>query len=558
MQSFLQSSARAFVFAASICCLGGSADGAVHRVSESGFWTVVLPPPLGGQTIVPVPRHLQDVLAIAQAGDEIWVAAGTYSPDKGSNVTAGDRGASFGLRTGVSILGGFFGNETAAEQRNPTANPTILSGDIGVPGQHGDNSYSVVSAIGVNNTAILDGFTVTRGQASAPVLGFGGLGGGAYVSTGQGPTIRDCTFADNFALGGAGIAAYNTTGIVIENCLFTRGNANNRGGAIDLTASTNASIIECAFDDNVGHHGGALYANEGSGGSVKRSRFLRNASVNGGGAFFAGFSAMTVSECVFMKNECRQFQFFQTSWDGGAVKNWCTASKFINCLFVSNSANGQGGALFDGGPSGSSASIVNCTFYDNFSRDGGTIAATVPHTPTLVNSILWGNRRQDGTSVSTQGDVIASFSAMEQTGATSGISTADPMFADPDGPDDVIGTLDDDFRLSAVSPYIDAGSLAAIPVGTTTDLAGGVRVLDGDGFGAALPDLGAYEYIAAPPPPCFGDSDGNRVVNFNDITTVLANLGSSGPLGDADLSGTVNFADVAMVLASLGSNCEPS
>ena len=64
-------------------------------------------------------------------------------------------------------------------------------------------------------------------------------------------------------------------------------------------------------------------------------------------------------------------------------------------------------------------------------------------------------------------------------------------------------------------------------------------------------------FLAAPA-PCFGDADGNGAVNFNDITTVLANIGvTDHPYspGDADGSGTVNFADVSAVLASLGSSC---
>ena len=55
---------------------------------------------------------------------------------------------------------------------------------------------------------------------------------------------------------------------------------------------------------------------------------------------------------------------------------------------------------------------------------------------------------------------------------------------------------------------------------------------------------------------CLGDADLNGVVNFNDITFVLASWGGPGPIGDADLNGVVNFNDVTIALASLGSICD--
>jgi uncharacterized delta-60 repeat protein len=63
---------------------------------------------------------------------------------------------------------------------------------------------------------------------------------------------------------------------------------------------------------------------------------------------------------------------------------------------------------------------------------------------------------------------------------------------------------------------------------------------------------------AAPPQPCTGDADGDRVVAFSDITSVLANFGASGQAfgpGDSDGSATVNFADVTTTLANFGVPC---
>ncbi|MCB1127279.1 MAG: hypothetical protein KDM81_12330, partial [Verrucomicrobiae bacterium] len=51
--------------------------------------------------------HLEDALGVAVAGDQIWVAAGTYRPDQGTGLTPGDRFRSFTLLDGVTLLGSF-------------------------------------------------------------------------------------------------------------------------------------------------------------------------------------------------------------------------------------------------------------------------------------------------------------------------------------------------------------------------------------------------------------------------------------------------------------------
>jgi hypothetical protein len=76
------------------------------------------------------------------------------------------------------------------------------------------------------------------------------------------------------------------------------------------------------------------------------------------------------------------------------------------------------------------------------------------------------------------------------------LTVADPGFVDP-----VAGN----YALRADSPLVDHGE-AALPAGlATTDLAGGARLVDGNGDGVARTDIGAYEYAPpAPPAPPAG------------------------------------------------------
>jgi hypothetical protein len=69
---------------------------------------------------------LQDALAVAQTGDEIWVAEGLYYPTS----DAINRTATFELQEGVALYGGFAGTETERDQRDWEDNVTVPSGDI--------------------------------------------------------------------------------------------------------------------------------------------------------------------------------------------------------------------------------------------------------------------------------------------------------------------------------------------------------------------------------------------------------------------------------------------
>jgi hypothetical protein len=94
-----------------------------------------------------------------------------------------------------------------------------------------------------------------------------------------------------------------------------------------------------------------------------------------------------------------------------------------------------------------------------------------------------------------------------------GNKNADPLFVDADGPDNIVGTEDDNLRLSAGSPCIDAGDNTAVPAGVTTDLGGRLRFVDGDCNDTDIVDMGAYEFAFV----YFGDLDGDCDVDFADF-----------------------------------------
>lgn len=89
----------------------------------------------------------------------------------------------------------------------------------------GGNAYHVLRGDALSSSTIIDGFTITAGQADGGSVDIN-RGGGMYNTNASNPTIRNCHFFGNFALYGAGITNSHSAPM-IENCLFT-GNRSGR------------------------------------------------------------------------------------------------------------------------------------------------------------------------------------------------------------------------------------------------------------------------------------------------------------------------------------------
>ncbi len=205
---------------------------------------------------------LQAALDIALPGNEIWVAAGTYTPSAEHGGT-GDRYRSFQMLNSVGIYGGFDPSvgDTGWEDRDWVENRVTLSGDIGTPGNPNDNCYHVFYhpwASDIDSTAILDGFVVSGGNANGS--GSRGDGGGIYNDSDCSPTLTNCTFEGNSALDdGGGIYNGSDSGPVLTNCLFHGNSAGGNGGGL-YTWIADPILTNCTFSMNsAGGSGGGIY-----------------------------------------------------------------------------------------------------------------------------------------------------------------------------------------------------------------------------------------------------------------------------------------------------------
>ena len=218
---------------------------------------------------------VQDGLTDAEKNkEEVWVAKGVYKP-----TLSDDRNVSFQLKSGVGLYGGFSGNEDLRDKRDPEINPTVLSGEIGDPGNREDNSYNVV--ISADNT-IIDGFTIMNGYAMPEGGNEFRIAGGSRQSHGYVSALTDGSTGGepSGTMEGRG-QSQGAPGSGLE------GNMQGRGAAQGERSGGPAGNMQ----GRGGQQGGQPGGQQGGGGN----------NVSGGG-MLVSHSNVTINNCVFKEN----------------------------------------------------------------------------------------------------------------------------------------------------------------------------------------------------------------------------------------------------------------
>jgi hypothetical protein len=402
-------------------------------------------------------KYLQDALADANSAEkpiEIRVAQGMYKPDQGTGTTPGDWEATFQLKNGVSMKGGYAGfGEPDPNAREIELHKTILSGDLkGDDGpdfaNNSDNCHTVVTATHTDETAVLDGFIISGGHGwsgagiscyesspriiSCTITGNkaagreGGFGGGMYNAGGS-PTLINCTFVSNWAMAeGGGI--YNLhSKATLTDCVFTDNFAEYRGGGT-YGFDSDLMLTNCTFSENSADLSGGGMCNERGSATLSGCAFSGNSADSGGGLYNDDNSS-TLIRCTFTGNSAEQH--------GGGMFNEYGSPKLTNCMFSSNSAQQRsGGAIFNRGYMTSQPIIVNCTFAANSAPQGSALACGGREggsNPQLANCILW-----DGGDEIYNEDhsvIIVSYNNVQGGWPGHGNTNTDPLFANPDNGD---------------------------------------------------------------------------------------------------------------------------
>jgi len=421
--------------------------------------------------------NLQGAIDASSVSNQVWVTAGTYKP--GGNGHS-NRDLSFAMKNGVEIFGGFTGNETALSQRPAitisTPSGTTLSGDVGILGNPTDNSFHLFNnSSGLTNTAILNGFVITGGNAigTSPET----YGGGMYnkaAGAGQvcSPQLINCVFQNN--TGTEGGAMYNnangggTSNPMLISCIFRNNSANSFAGAIlndgGSGGTSSLTCINCLFQNNTAPTGlgGALF-NYGS----------------------AGNSSPTLINCSFLANEASQGGGMYNEGSGGTSNPQLT-----NCSFQNNSAT-TGGALYNNGSfDNNSGPLLLQKRIEDGSASKTDKGTSNPH---LINCVFFGNGSANTIANNATTGSSARYSLFDPsvtgyTSVTGNLTSVSSPFASTTSS-----------QLAICSSAVNAGDPAAssATVGST-DLVGNPRFYANTGAPAARIDMGAYELQTFP------------------------------------------------------------
>lgn len=413
---------------------------------------------------------------------EVWVAQGTYVTSE-----VRDRSVYFTLRTGVSLYGGFKGNETFLQERNPGAFPSILSGDIGRLEREYDDAYRILyySPTSLKDSSFIDGFVIQNSNnTNEPSQ--------AYCAADiTQVSMSNCIFTNNTGI------ALRAKDCIISQCNFFDNKASEYGAAVVLDKT---NFINNSVYNNYGKQGGGIYANQSK---ISLCNVYSNTGQNGGGMYV-------------LKSDISQSKIYNNTAEinGGGIYAVGMPSRIVNNVIYNNTSHEFGGGAYID----SISSFNFNTIVANKSLvQGGGMYAKGPQTIELRNSLFWNNISVVDSSISLLNNVckatmnnnaVSSLLSVNYDKRTVKLASEnmryDSVAAYPQfiNPSQFVGATSDssdkvqlsycDWEMKHGSAGIDVGEQI---VSISSDFYGKIRSIKGisDENAPALPDIGAIE-----------------------------------------------------------------
>lgn len=221
-------------------------------------------------------QKMIDELATVNAPGEVWVAAGTYRPT--TQIIEGVQyAASFRMRDGIDVYGGFAGGEISKAEREKGSMPWSYTNETVLLGADyenntaawANNQWNVTSSSrhvvwfapmsgeeDFKSVTVLDGVTIKGGAAN----GGEGLsdfatdkGGGVYM--GLNATLQNSIVTENTSKGNGG-GVYVNAGRVVSSLIYNNSAATDGGGVFVSGAGL---VLRSMITDNSAKNGAGVY-----------------------------------------------------------------------------------------------------------------------------------------------------------------------------------------------------------------------------------------------------------------------------------------------------------
>ncbi len=322
----------------------------------------------------------------------------------------------------VAIRGGFDGSGTSADDADPDANPTILTGDINgddywlvngaspaaanrtpvfagsdynPPNPHGTDNYWFAGGNSSDNTD----FCFMHTSSSATNAVFSGLTIALFRRSGfkstaegaEGVRFESCRFlgcnASRYGNDG-GSGDYDTGGVNINGVPVTFSDCLFEGcfWALRLTSGNSVTIRlhNCTFHSNAGSAKACTVRTFGAAAvEMDGCRFFRNCSDNekheSATCLVLGGGLATFRDCVFEDNRCRQASGAYGAH--GIIMAYGGSSVFERCSFIGNDMNQSSSYNYAGlvfcayGGESATHLVRDCYFSGNTVDFGGSTGA---------------------------------------------------------------------------------------------------------------------------------------------------------------------------------------
>lgn len=344
---------------------------------------------------------------VSQQAGEVWVAAGTYKPQ--SQLISGmNYSASFRMRDGISVYGGFAGNETSKQERAKGTMPWDFK------------NVTVLEAAYYESKLAWTNSKWTVGSDSRHVVWFAPMSGESDFT--RITTLDGVTVQGGYAQGNTGLDDFKTDcggGVYMDganayltNCIVRENYATGNGGGVYLkNGRVQTSLI---YNNNADADGGAVYVENR--GLVHRSMLTNNSALNGAGVYlYNGAEAssddpdhpeyLILSTCVVSNNTVRGNGAVYCDKGGVLMQNTITNNECVTATDATDvNASQTGGIYVD-----EYALVLNSVLWNNQMQGSGINIPMYARNPSAakvrflynaisgVNNAVWNNTLQEQT-----------------------------------------------------------------------------------------------------------------------------------------------------------------